>query len=179
MHITKRVRVDVPSLRRQEVLDYFGELVEEARPRGVRTFAWVIQEDHIHWYACPESREALADATRYVFGRFAKFVNRLFGRKGKVFEERYFSVVCRSVKQAFVALNYVLKNVIARGYRVPPDRIDRYTRICEDEIAADSFLCSAIGPTPRTRRALLVRMTRGPVPWSPLSERLQPALPGL
>ena len=179
MHITKRVRTGVPRLRRQEVLDCFRELVEEARKRGVHTFAWVIQDDHIHWYARPESKEALADATRYVFGRFAKYVNRLFGRTGKVFEERYYSEISRSVKQAFVTLNYVLKNVVARGYRVPADRIDHYTRFCEDEIGADRFLRSVVGPTPRARRALLMRMTRGPVPWSPLLQRLQPALPGL
>ena len=124
MHITKRVRADVPRLRRQEVLDCFRALVKEARKRGVHTFAWVIQDDHIHWYARPES-------------------------------------------------------VVARGYRVPADRIDRCTRFRDDEIGADRFLRSVVGPTPRARRALLTRMTRGPVPWSPLLERLQPALPGL
>ena len=186
MHITKRVRKDVPRLRRQEVLDYFRELVKAARERGVHTFAWVIQDDHLHWYARPESKEALADATRYVFGQLAKFIAQSFGsqgRKGKVFEERYYSPpisseCSRSVKQAFVTLNYVLKNVVARGYRVPDGGIDRYTRFCEDEIGADTFLRSVVGPTPRVRRSLLVRMTRGPVPWSPLLERLQPALPG-
>ncbi len=179
MHITKHTVDGVPSLRCQEVLDYFGVLVGEARERGVHTSGWVIQDEHLHWFVRPTSKEALADATRYVFGKLAKFVNRLFGRRGKVFEERYYSEVCRTARHAYQALAYVLKNAVARGYRAPAGGAGPYTHFCEDTIAADRFLCSVLGPTARLRRALLVRMTRGPVPWAPLAERIQPRLPGL
>ena len=179
MHVTKHARADVANLRCQEVLDYFGVLVGEARGRGLHTVAWVIQDEHLHWFVRPTSRAALADATRYVFARLAKFVNRLFGRSGKVFEERYYSECCRTARHCFQVLGYILKNAITRGHRVPDSGIDRYTHFCEDTIAADRFLCSVVGPTPGVRRALLVRMTRGPVPWVPLAERLQPELPGV
>ena len=179
MHITKHTRDHVPSLRRPEVLRYFRQLVAEARDRGVHTAAWVIQDEHLHWFVQPASRDALGDATRYVFGKLARFVNRLFGQRGPVFGERYFSECCRTARHAFQVLGYVLKNAIARGHRALDGGIDRYTHFCEATIAADRFLCAVVGPTPRVRRALLVRMTRGPVPWAPLAERVQPRLPGL
>lgn len=179
MHITLRVRDDVPRLRRPEVLRCFRELVAAARERGVRSVASVLMGSHLHWVVVPESADALREATKFVFSRLAKFINRLFGRRGRVFVERYYSQCCHSVRQSWQALGYVLRNPVVAGYRVPAGGLDRYTEVCEDVLAADPFLRSVVGPTPRLRRALLVRMTRGPVPFVPLAERLQPCLPGL
>jgi len=179
MHLTMRVHEDVPGLRRQEILDYVRELVTQARLRGVRTVALALMGRHLHWLVVPESAAALRDATRFVFGHLAKFINRCFGRRGKVFVERYASTCCQSVRQAFHALNYVIKNAIAGGYRVPAQGFDRFTDVFEDELASDRFLRAVAGPTPELRRALLARMTRGPVPFVSLLDRCQPQLPGL
>lgn len=154
-------------------------MMSQARLRGVRTVASVLMGQHLHWLVVPDSAAALRDATRFVFGHLAQFNNRRFGRRGKVFVERFASICCRSVRQAFHALNYVIKNAIAGGYRVPAQGLDRYTDVFEDELASDRFLRAVAGPTPALRRELLARMTRGAVPFVPLAERCQPRLPGL
>lgn len=179
MHLTVRVHQDVPRLRRQAVLDYFRQLVGEARRRGVRTVASALLDSHLHWMVVAESAAALRDATRFVFGHLAKFINRLFGRRGKVFVERFASVCCRSVRQSFHALNYVIKNALSAGHRVPAAGLDRYTDVDEDILASDRFLRAVVGPTAALRRAVLTRMARGAVSFIPLAERCQPRLPGL
>jgi len=179
MHLTMRVHGDVPRLRQQQVLDYFRHMRAEARRRGVRTIASALLDNHLHWLVVAESAAALRDATRYVFGRLAKFINQFFGRRGKVFVERYASTCARSVRQAFHVLNYVLKNAISAGYRVPAQGLDRFTDVDEDLLAGDRFLRAVVGPTPGLRRALLARMARGPVRFVPLAQRCQPQLPGL
>ena len=179
MHLTKRVVVGLPGLRRPDVMRLFRELVEDARSRGVRTVLFAMMNNHLHWVVVPRSAEALRDATRYVFGRFARRLNRLLGRRGKVFVERYWSSCCRSVSHAWQVLGYVLRNAQTAGYRVPPGRFDRYTAADEDAIGADGFLRALLGPTAALRRAELLRMAAGPAPFVPLADRLQQRLPGL
>jgi len=179
VHITTRVHDDVPSLRRKEVFDYFCELVAEARSRGVRTAAFALLGNHVHWLVVPDSAAALQDATRYAFGHLATFLNRRHGRRGKVFVDRYASSCCPSVRHAFQVLNYVLKNAAEAGYAVPDGGQDPFTAVFEDVLAGDRFLRSVVGPTPALRQALLARMARVAVPFVPLAERCQPRLPGL
>lgn len=179
MHLTIRVHRDVGNLRDQAVLNELRVLLAEARRRGVKTVSAVLMPDHIHWLVVPESAEALRDATRYVFGKLAKLVNALLGRRGKVFVERYYSNCCRSVRQAFHALNYILKNAVAGGVRRPGLGPDPFGQVDEDVLASDRFLRSVVGPTASHWRALLARMWSGPVPFVPLAERCQARLPGL
>jgi len=134
---------------------------------------------HLHWLVVAESPAALRDATRFVFGHLARFLNRSAGRRGKVFVERYASRCCRSARDAYAALGYVLRNPSAAGYRVPARGLDRFTDVGEDVLAGDRFLRSVVGDTAALRRPLLERMAHGPVPFVPLAERRQPPLPGL
>lgn len=135
--------------------------------------------NHIHILCRADSAEALRDATRYLFGQLARFLNNLFQRRGKVFSDRYWSTCCNSVKHAWMALCYVLKNAKTAGLRVLRGRLDAYTAVDEDLLDADRFLRSMLGPTPPQRRSLLLRMAQGPVPFTPLAERVQARLPGL
>lgn len=180
IHITNRVAPDVPSLRHPAIQKHFRGLLAEARQRGVRTVVAVVMDNHVHWCVRADSRDALREATKYVFSKLAKFINRLFGRRGKVFVERYYSECARNARQAWNTLGYILRNPFSAGRRgVVGGGWDRYTCIDEEAIGGDGFLRSLLGPSPRERRALLMRMTRGPVPFVPLASRLQPRLPGI
>jgi putative transposase len=179
MHLTLRVHDGLPSLRRDEVLARFRELMAAAQQRGLRLVAWALMPNHIHILAVPTSAAALRDAMRYAVGQLARFLNRLWGRRGKVFVERFWSACCRSVRQGWAALNYVLRNPTTAGLRRPWDAGDAYTATDEQTMANDPFLRSFLGACPRQRRALLATMANGPVPFVPLAVRLQPALPGL
>ena len=179
MHLTKRVVQGLPGLRRPDVLRLFRELVEDARGRGLETVVFAMMNEHLHWVVIPRSAEALRDATRYVFGRFARRLNRLFGRRGKVFTERYWSSCCRSVRHAWQVLGYVLRNARTAGCFVPRGRFDRFAAADEVTIGADNFLRAVLGPTPALRRTELLRLAAGAAPFVPLAARLQLRLPGL
>jgi len=179
MHLTVHVRDGVPGLRRQEILNYLRELMTAARRWGVRTVASALLDSHWHWIVVPQSAAALADVTRFVYGHLAKFINRCFGRRGRVFVERFASGCCRTVHHAFHVVNYVIKNAFAAGLRGARAGFDHFTDVFEDVLAADRFLCSVVGPTPAARRTLLARMAQGAVPFEPTAERCQPRLPGL
>lgn len=188
MHLTVRVRTDVPGLRRPVVRALLRELLPAAQGRGVRTLALAVMPNHLHWVVLTESAAALRDATRYLLGQFARRLNRLFGRRGPVFVERFWSTCCKTARQCWQALGYVLRNARAAGCHVPaagPGQnarvrgMDGFTGVDEAVLGADRFLRAVLGPTERARRAALVRLCAGPAPFVPLAERLQARLPGL
>jgi len=179
LHITSRVADDVPDLRRPEVFAAVRDLLAEARRRGVRTPVIVVMSTHVHWMAIPCSAKALHDVTRLFFSKLAKIVNRLCGRRGKVFVERYYSDVCINVRQSFHVLAYILRNAVTGGLRRRGETPDPYTLLDDETLANDRFLRLVLGPPGAARRALLAQMQEGPVPFVPLVERLQPTLPGL
>lgn len=178
MHLTTKVVPGAPSLRQPEVVWHFEELLAGAEQRGVQTVTYTIMGAHIHWLVLCESAEALRDATRYLFGQLARRLNRMWDRRGKLFVERYWSVCCKSVKQAFHALGYVLRNPLAAGYWVRARTLDGYVWVNEELLGNNRFLRSVTGPTPGVRRALLLAMAVRVVKWTPLTERMQMRLPG-
>jgi len=179
MHITTRVVAGLPELRRPEVRRRFKQLLGDARLRGVRTVAFALMDDHIHWLVVADSKQALHDATRYVLSQLARRLNRLWRRRGPLLADRYWSVCCRNVRQAFHALGYVMRNSTTAGCFLPgPDGFDRYVGVDEALLAGDRFLRSVVGPTPRVVRAMLRALADRPVRWRPMVERLQMRLPG-
>jgi len=179
MHLTTHVVDGAPSLRQPEVRRHFEELLEGARQRGVRTVSFSLLDTHVHWVVLAESAKALWDATRYLFGLLVRRLNRMWGRRGKLLAERYWSVCCKTAKQAFHALAYVLRNAADAGHWVKARCLDRYTDVDEDLLGQNRFLRSVLGYTPAVRRALLLDMSWRRVVFTPLSQRLQMSLPGL
>jgi putative transposase len=177
MHVTQHIGAGLPSLRRPEVLALFRRMVGGAAERGLKTVAYALVGNHIHWVCLPESREALAAATRYVFGQLARNLNRLWQRKGHVFEGRFASETGRSARQAWNTLNYVLRNPVDARLAPRNGRLDPYIGANVSLLATHPFLRSVFGPVGPQLRQLLHQMARAPVPFTPLLERLQPALP--
>jgi len=171
-----RLLPGLPSLRQPAVWTVLRRLLAGARRRGVSTCLITTMPNHLHWVVLPRSREALHDATRYVFSQLARALNALLGRKsGKVFDDRFWSTCCANARQAFATFGYVLRN--PGGCR-PADRPDPYTAADDAVLGGDPFLRAVLGHTAEQRAALLARMAAGPLPFEPLRERLQPRLPG-
>jgi len=179
MHVTTHVVDGAPSLRQPEVRRIFEELLEGARQRGVRTVSFSLLPTHLHWVFFAESKEARQDATRYVFGQLARRLNRMWERRGKLLTERYWSVCCKTAKQAFHAMAYVLRNAAVAGYWVKARCLDEYTDVAEELLGANRFLRSVLGHTAAVRRALLLEMSWRPVRFVPLQQRVQLTMPGL
>ena len=59
--------------------------------------------------------------------RLAKALNKLWGRKGHVFERRFHSVVVSTMRQVHRALRYVLLNARKHGIRIPFGQPDPFS----------------------------------------------------
>jgi len=183
MHLTTHLRGDRPSMRTAAARAVFLSLLAEATRRGLKTVAYAIVGNHIHWIVRAESAAALTDATRYVFGMLARRLNKLWGRRGKVFAERFYSTTGKSVTQAFAMLGYVLRNPYDAGCAEARRGIDPFIGVNEALLGEDRFLRTVFGPPGLALRRRLRQMTRAKLSYVPLSQRQPPipqlALPGL
>ncbi|MGH7536307.1 MAG: transposase [Gemmatimonadales bacterium] len=88
-HVTLKVREGVPSLRSarfvREIERSFARACERGRFRVVH---YSIQHDHAHLMVEARDSEALGRGMKAIAARFARAVNRVFGRSGRVLRDR-------------------------------------------------------------------------------------------
>jgi REP element-mobilizing transposase RayT len=70
-----------------------------------------IQKDHAHFIVEARDRDALARGMKALCARFARAVNRVLGRAGRVLRDRYHLHVLQTPREVRNALRYVLLNV--------------------------------------------------------------------
>ena len=176
VHITTHVAAGVPSLRTPQLRALVTALLVEVHNRGVRIVASVVMGSHLHLVLLPESKEALSRALKYFFGMLARRANALWGRRGNVWNDRFWSSKSvRSAREAWNTLGYVLRN--PTGARLPNN--DEHVIVGWKTLGLDPFLRSVFGPSPACRSATIELLRHGPVDYISIRERLQPELPGL
>jgi hypothetical protein len=124
MHVTLRVRPDVPSLRGSKLFRRIRGAFTKARHRFGMTLAhYSVQRNHLHLIVEANDRRALARGIQGLATRIAKAVNRVHERRGPVFVERYYARPLRTALQVKRALVYVLFNerhhLARRGLSLP------------------------------------------------------------
>ncbi|MDE0349007.1 MAG: transposase, partial [Gammaproteobacteria bacterium] len=124
-----RVLDDVPGLRcAQFVREFRKTLRKGARRPGFRVVHYSIQDDHAHFLVEAQGRVCLANGMKSLAARFARCVNRVFDRAGRVLADRFHHVVKRTPTEVRRALAYVLLNVRKhfwqRRRREPPVVLD-------------------------------------------------------
>ena len=118
LHVTIRVRPDVPPLRRTALVRELRRRFARGCERGTfRLVHYSIQRDHAHMIVEASSKQALASGMKCVAARFARAVNRVFDRSGPVLDGRFHSVVLRTPTQVRNTLRYVLLNARKHGSR--------------------------------------------------------------
>jgi len=94
----------------------------------MRLVHWSVQGNHLHLIVEAKDRLALSRGMQGLKIRLAKALNRLWGRAGSVFSDRYHAVALRTPRQVRSALLYVLNNFRKhegqRGRRLPPSFVD-------------------------------------------------------
>ena len=111
VHVTLRMRRDVPSLRNGRWLRAFRETLARGCERGdFRVAHYSVQRDHVHMTVEAADKQALASGMKSIGARIALAVNRVFRRKGPVLDGRFHSVVLASPRRVRNALRYVLLN---------------------------------------------------------------------
>ena len=142
VHVTLRVVEGVPSLRRPRP----AELVEgvfraERQAKGFRLVHYAIRSNHLHLVCEADEQQALSRGVQRLASRIARRLNRLLGRAGRYFRDRFHCCVVRSPRQARNLLAYVLlnehKDRAAKGVRL--GGIDTYSSGVFFDGWADSF----------------------------------------
>jgi len=111
MHITIRAMSDLPSLRRRETYAAIrAASTAAAKQQAFRLVHLSIQDTHLHLIVEADDKGALARGMQSLQISAARRINKLLGRRGRVFDDRYHLVVVRSPKQMRNVLAYVLGN---------------------------------------------------------------------
>ena len=129
VHVTVRVRDDASKLRTKACFRAIAPALAGGRDRfGFRLVHFSVQSNHLHLVAEAENRTSLARGMQGLGVRIAKALNRVLGRRGKVFADRYHAHVLRSAREVANAVAYVLGNIrvhaARRGVRLHPEVVD-------------------------------------------------------
>ena len=109
MLVTLRVLDDVPALRRACFVRAFRETLRNGAERpGFRVVHYSVQDDHAHFLVEAAGARRLANGMKSLAARFARCVNRVFGRRGRVLADRFHHVLKRTPTEVRRALAYVL-----------------------------------------------------------------------
>jgi putative transposase len=111
LHVTLRVRDDLPDLRVRECWAAIVRTLREFRGRFALQFVhFVVLFNHLHLIAESEGRESLSSGMQAFTTRLAKAINATFDRTGTVFASRYHARELTTPREVFYALRYVLLN---------------------------------------------------------------------
>ncbi len=114
-----RLREGLPSLRRVNAHRTLVQAFREsANQFGFRLVHYSIQSNHVHLIVEAGDRRALARGMQGLSIRVAKRLNKLWGRKGKVFADRFHDRVLKSRREVRHALAYVLNNARRHGVKL-------------------------------------------------------------
>jgi REP element-mobilizing transposase RayT len=130
VHISLTVDDRLPSLRRPDLLEAIETCLREVRERydSFRVVHYSIQDHHLHLVVEATGRTALSKGMQGLNIRIAKRINKVLGRKGTVFVDRYHETILRTPTQTRNGISYVLLNsrrhAAQSGMRCAPDWID-------------------------------------------------------
>ncbi len=116
VHVTMRLRSGLASLRTKHTRRVLESVLAAACDRfGTRIVHYSLQSNHVHLIVESEERRALSRALQGLAIRIARALNKLWGRTGKVFADRYHDRILRTRREVRNALVYVLKNHAHHG----------------------------------------------------------------
>jgi REP element-mobilizing transposase RayT len=121
--VTTDVVDGLPSLRTRDSYEVFWSAFEQGseRPgRGdgeFRVTEYSIQGNHLHLLVEASDNDSLARGMQGLKIRIAKGLNKLWGRTGKVWSDRFHARLLRTPKEVRNALRYLLDNARKHGRR--------------------------------------------------------------
>jgi REP element-mobilizing transposase RayT len=111
LHVTLRCVSGLPSLRREAPRGILLPILRaEKDKKGFRLIHFAIRGNHLHLVCEADDALSLARGIQRIASRVARAVNRLFGRKGRVFTDRYHRRTATTPREVRGLLRYVLLN---------------------------------------------------------------------
>jgi len=118
LHITLRLRPEVWNLRTRRCFQALRHAFERGCVRfGFRIIHFSVQGNHIHMIVEAPDPQSLGRAMKGLEVRIGRALNKLMGRRGPVFADRYHSHLLRSPREAAHAVRYVLENDVIHARR--------------------------------------------------------------
>jgi REP element-mobilizing transposase RayT len=151
VHVTARLREGLPSLRKRAERETLERAFALGADRfGLRLVQYSIQSNHLHFAVEARDRRALSRGMQGLLVRVARALNRLSGRTGSVFADRYHAHVLRTPREVRCALVYVLQN--ARHHGIHGHGPDEYSSGpwfdgWREHVVAPRRLSPAVGAT--------------------------------
>ena len=108
VHVT--LRAAIRGLRSERVFCVVRRALMSASRPGFRLLHFSVQDDHVHLLAEADDSAALTRALRGMTIRVARAVNRVLGRRGPVWGDRYHARAVTTPRAMRHALVYVLMN---------------------------------------------------------------------
>ncbi|HEX3473481.1 MAG TPA: transposase [Kofleriaceae bacterium] len=134
LHVTLRMAPHVYHLRSRRSFRVIAAALRVGGDRfDVRIVEFSVQGNHIHLLVEAANRRALARAIQGLSIRVAKGLNRMMGRSGRVFDDRYHARVLRTPTEVRHAIHYVRdnarKHAAERGETYAPGYVDPYASV--------------------------------------------------
>ncbi len=131
VHATLRVLPHVWNLRSARSLAVIERGLTGARAwRELRVVHFSVEGNHLHFIVEADENRALSEGMQGLAVRLAKGLNRMMGRHGKVFADRFHAHVLATPAEVRNALAYVLLNHRSHMNRLgapAPSRLDRFS----------------------------------------------------
>ena len=128
VHVTLRVVAGLPSLRERRNFRVIRAALGLARAGDARIVQYSVQSNHLHLIVESADNTSLARGIQALSIRLAHRLNRLFGRSGRVFADRFHGRPLRTPLEMKRALAYVLNNyrrhADSAGPRLPLSFVD-------------------------------------------------------
>jgi REP element-mobilizing transposase RayT len=116
---TTRLRAGLPSLRHARELVVVRRAIDAASARPeFRVVHHSIQSNHVHIIVEAADRAALSMGMRALLVRIARGLNRLWGRCGSIFADRFHERELRTPGEVRNSLAYVLQNARKHGIAI-------------------------------------------------------------
>lgn len=111
VHVTLERAAGLPSLRRPRAHALIvAVLGAEKRRQGFRLVHYAVRPDHLHLICEADDTRALSRGIQRIGARLGRGLNRMFGRSGRLFRDRFHGRVIKTPRQMRNTLRYVLLN---------------------------------------------------------------------
>ena len=118
VHVTWRMLPHVWNLRsRRSFRELSAAFAEACNRAGFRLIHFSVQGNHLHLIVEASDAERLSRGLQGLAVRTARGLNRMMGRTGKVFADRFHQHVLRSPAEVARAVAYVLGNFVVHALR--------------------------------------------------------------
>jgi REP element-mobilizing transposase RayT len=111
VHVTLKVRHDVPSLRAADRFHAIRHAFKAARGRhGLRLAEFAVLGNHLHLIVEADDNSCLSRGLQGLCVRLTRALNRVLRRGGNVFADRFHSRLLRTPTELVRAIRYVIDN---------------------------------------------------------------------